>query len=578
MIVLNENQLNKLNILTAQNNSAAKEVLKEADVKTLLTQNKNLNLSSLLNSLFKSVGNNNQANQTVLELLKKTNISKDMGSVSSNLQSLLKSLPNNETSKNLKSFLQNFLVNIDNSKNTDIKEQLEKSGIFLESKLAKNSSFLDDLKTILLKTKTQFQNLSNNPNIQNKEVLKNSISANETLKLTNKVLNQITSSENQNANGVKELLDKIKTNIQNISTFNNKTETLNSLDKLITKIPSNSNLNTAILNEVKSILTKVQNIIQNQIQQAQSLQIPKENLTNANETLKQIDKLLSQLNKSENIPNNEIKNLLNNVKTQVENLNTLISKSQIQNTQIQSSTSQLFALKAQLQNSTNQLTNPNEIIKKIDKIISKMDSVTPQETKVPFKIDSPIFNDIKNVLTKIQTQVQAQLQNQFQSQNIDEIKSQIQVLKENDPSDSLKQIDKLLNQIDYHQLYSLANSSSNIYIPFLWDLLEDGSIDIKKSDEDKFYCIIDLTLKELGNVSIHLHMFKEENLDISMFVENDETKQKIRQNLSNLKQAFFTLDLKVEAIGIYSKKSDESEKEDIYKQNDNFDFGLNIKV
>ncbi len=62
MIVSNENQLNKLNILTAKDNTTAKEVLKEADVKTLLSQNKDLNLSTVLKSLFNSIGNSKQSN------------------------------------------------------------------------------------------------------------------------------------------------------------------------------------------------------------------------------------------------------------------------------------------------------------------------------------------------------------------------------------------------------------------------------------------------------------------------------------------------------------------------------------
>ncbi len=173
--------------------------------------------------------------------------------------------------------------------------------------------------------------------------------------------------------------------------------------------------------------------------------------------------------------------------------------------------------------------------------------------------ESTIFNDIKTLL--LQT------------------KAQLETLKDGNSNELLKQTDKLLNQIDYHQLYSLANSSNNIYIPFLWDLLEDGSIDIKKSGEEKFYCVINLSLKELGELDVHLFMFNQENLDISIFIEKDETKQLIREKLSNLKQALFSSDIKVDSISIYSKKSEEiSSKENIYKQNNNFDFGLNIKV
>ena len=91
--------------------------------------------------------------------------------------------------------------------------------------------------------------------------------------------------------------------------------------------------------------------------------------------------------------------------------------------------------------------------------------------------------------------------------------------------------------------------------------------------------MIDLTLKDLGKVDIHLFMFKEEYLDISIFVEQDDTKQLIRKKLTSLKQALFNSDIKLQGINIYSKKSQTSqEKENIYEQNSNFDFGVNIKV
>jgi len=310
-----------LNILVPETNKVLKEVLKEADIKTVLTQNKDLNLSNILKSLFTNINSDKSSNETILNLLKNTNLNKDLGSFNSNLQTLLKSLPNDKSTLPLKTFLQNFLVTIDKASNTNIKEQFTKSGVFLESKLAQ------------------------------------------------------------------------------------------------------------------------------------------------------------------------------------------------------------------------QLTNPSQ------------------------KNELSMLNDMKTLLLKTQTSLMEHLS------------------KETNTNENLKQIDKLLTQIDYHQLYSLANSSNNIYVPFLWDLLEDGSIDIKKSDDEKFYCVIDLTLKELGEIDIHLYMFNKQNIDISIFVEKDETKQLIREKLTSLKQTLFSNDLKVETINIYSKKEDENlDKQNVYKQNSNFDFGLNIKV
>ena len=39
-------------------------------------------------------------------------------------------------------------------------------------------------------------------------------------------------------------------------------------------------------------------------------------------------------------------------------------------------------------------------------------------------------------------------------------------------------------------------------------MLEDGNISMKKADEDKFYCQINLTLKDFGKVDLMLCMIK----------------------------------------------------------------------
>lgn len=74
-------------------------------------------------------------------------------------------------------------------------------------------------------------------------------------------------------------------------------------------------------------------------------------------------------------------------------------------------------------------------------------------------------------------------------------------------------------------------------------------------------------------------MFNQKNLDISIYVEKDETKQLIRQKLSSLKQALFSSDIKLESISVSSKIVEkDTNKEDVYKQDDDINFGLNIKV
>ena len=264
------------------------------------------------------------------------------------------------------------------------------------------------------------------------------------------------------------------------------------------------------------------------------------------------------------------------------------------------STSQLLQMKVQLkeeaqpqaQNSIKENINVKDTLKQIDKILTDIKNIDLQNPKdaavkittsldaktalssntFSIRTDSPIFNDIKTVLSKVQEQLQNQIQNQ--AKDIDDIKSHIS--KDADPKEILKHVDKLLTQIDYHQLYSIANSSNNVYIPFLWDLLEDGSIDIKKADDEKFYCLIDLTLKDLGKINLHLYLYEDDKLDISVFVEKEDTKQLIRQKATSLRRELNGTGISVIGLNIHTLKEDT--KQNFYKQNDDFDFGVNIKV
>ncbi|MGB5919592.1 flagellar hook-length control protein FliK [Arcobacter sp.] len=666
----------QLNILVANStNKVLKEVLKEADVKTLITsQNKDLNVSTLLKSLFSNIQNNSKSNETILNLLKNSNLNKDLGSFTSNLQSLVKALPDDKSTEQLKTFLQKFSITPEQTTSKEVKEQIQKSGIFLESKLlnqatnpnSKNeNSLLNDMKAVLLKTKAQLEaqiSTQSKTQVSNQKV-------ETTPQNSNQAITQSVSKENINIPETLKQIDKLLIQIKNLETPNipNESKPTQQVSQQTTTTSAQSiKSDSILLNDIKNILTKVQAQLQGQVSnqkvettpqnsnQAITQSISKENI-NIPQTLKQIDKLLVQIKNLEtpnikeqvvkpNIPNeskptqqvsqqttttsaqsiksdsvllNDIKNILTKVQAQLQGQ---VSNEKIQSTvdnpskqvettpqgkeqQIKStvqSTSQLLQMKVQLkeeakpqaQNLNKENINVKDTLKQIDKIltdIKKIDLQNPKDAAVKIatnldaktalqsntfsiKTDSPMFNDIKTVLSKVQAQLQNQIQNQ--TKDIDDIKPHIS--KDADPKDILKHVDKLLTQIDYHQLYSIANSSNNVYVPFLWDLLEDGSIDIKKADDEKFYCLIDLTLKDLGKINLHLYLYEDDKLDISVFVEKDDTKQLIRQKATSLRRELNGTGISVIGLNIHTLKEDT--KQNFYKQDDDFDFGVNIKV
>lgn len=104
-------------------------------------------------------------------------------------------------------------------------------------------------------------------------------------------------------------------------------------------------------------------------------------------------------------------------------------------------------------------------------------------------------------------------------------------------TDILKQVDKLLLQIDYHQLLSHLSNSSSLYVPFSWEQLQEGQIEIKKDKDDKFYCDIDLKLKDFGELNLKLALYDENQLNIRIYSDNTELKDLIKENISSLRSA-----------------------------------------
>jgi len=117
-----------------------------------------------------------------------------------------------------------------------------------------------------------------------------------------------------------------------------------------------------------------------------------------------------------------------------------------------------------------------------------------------------------------------------------------------------KQIDKLLLQIDYHQLVSHLTDSSSLFIPFSWDLLEKGNIRLKKAQDDKFFCDINLQLKEYGELNLKLTLYDKNKLNIHIYSNHNDFKNLIRDNISNLRSTLINLHIKPNEIKMFKIK------------------------
>jgi hypothetical protein len=149
-----------------------------------------------------------------------------------------------------------------------------------------------------------------------------------------------------------------------------------------------------------------------------------------------------------------------------------------------------------------------------------------------------------------------------------------------------KQVDKLLTQIDYQQLLSLSSNSNSVYLPFLWEMLEEGNISMKKTEEEKFYCQINLTLKDFGKVDLMLALYDKNKLDLTVYAQREHFKVAIRDNMQKLKIALNSVDLIPVNIKLLDMK-EESKKDEkptqtylnnSYNQSLNLSSGIDIRV
>lgn len=555
-----------LNILLANNNRVLNDALKEADNKTLnnllkqdssnSSSSTNTAASSILKEVLNSIKDGTKSNSSLENILKNSTAFKDLGNLSSNLSSLLESIKDDESLQKFKPLLENFLKNIKDVTADNLKEQIKNSGIFLENKLSSNpnaklenllqniSNLLKTIDTPEAKNSSQIidnilKNIPKDGSLKGSELLNN-------LKTLVSSLQNLSSSLNSNqTQTLNNLANELKNFIQNGSMIESKTENLVSKTLTQTQTSETENINRAN-NEIKSLINNQVKELLNQIKQDLT---QNQNIIQNKNILTLIDKLISLpdiFSKSEailnSVQNSNISNFSNNFAT---NLNPLL-------TALKESLQAINPKNIEIQNQINSL------IKKVENIIQEYTNNQLDNPKDNQKLD----NDFKSILLKMQDEV---------AQKTD-IKSQ----------DSLKTINNLLTQIDMQQLTSLVSNSNFVYIPFFWEMLEDGTVEIKEKEEDKFFCQIKLTLKDFGKIDLMLSMYDENKLDMTIYAQREHFKVTLRDNLQKLKLALNEANIIPMHIKLLDMKEESENKEqkptNVYQNNYNNDFITSSRI
>ncbi|MGJ0302756.1 flagellar hook-length control protein FliK [Aliarcobacter cryaerophilus] len=554
-----------LNILLANNNRVLNDALKEADNKTLnnllkqdssnSSSSTNTAASSILKEVLNSIKDGTKSNSSLENILKNSTVFKDLGNLSSNLSSLLESIKDDESLQKFKPLLENFLKNIKDVTADNLKEQIKNSGIFLENKLSSNpnaklenllqniSNLLKTIDTPEAKNSSQIidnilKNIPKDGSLKGSELVSN-------LKTLVSSLQNLSSSLNSNqTQTLNNLANELKNFIQNGSMIESKTENL--VQKTLTQTQTSETENINSANNIKSLINNQVKELLNQIKQDLT---QNQNIIQNKNILTLIDKLISLpdiFSKSEailnSVQNSNISNFSNNFAT---NLNPLL-------TALKESLQAINPKNIEIQNQINSL------IKKVENIIQEYTNNQLDNPKDNQKLD----NDFKSILLKMQDEV---------AQKTD-IKSQ----------DSLKTINNLLTQIDMQQLTSLVSNSNFVYIPFFWEMLEDGTVEIKEKEEDKFFCQIKLTLKDFGKIDLMLSMYDENKLDMTIYAQREHFKVTLRDNLQKLKLALNEANIIPMHIKLLDMKEESENKEqkptNVYQNNYNNDFITSSRI
>ncbi|MDD5400553.1 MAG: flagellar hook-length control protein FliK [Sulfurimonas sp.] len=418
--------LNKqLDIIVPNTNKALALVLKEASPSEIETISKDKDLKSILSSLLQGSAQSSQGDKTLLELAKNNPTLKDLGNVTSTVKDLLNTLKSEKNPLPIETTLKNFLIDIKELSEPLLKEKIQNSGVFLESKLK---------------------------NVQNPQV------------------------------ELKNLLVSLEKNIAKIDTPNAKLLSQNIKELLANPILRDAS-NTALL------------------------QTPKDDSAALKELAKGVERVLSKVEET------------------------------LQQTTKTSKAEAIF-------------------LKETATITSKLAPFkNPQKLATHESVKEILSEDLKSIL----------------------LKAGEEIANSSHPNQGelLKLVDKLSLQIDYYQLLSHLSNSSSLYLPFSWDSLEEGNINIKKDKEDRFYCDIDLKLKEYGELKLKLALYEENQINIHIYSDNSEFKNIVKENISLLRSALIESQITPKEIRIFDTLKKNSPYESSYNH---IDLGFEVKA
>ena len=548
--------------------------------------------------------------------------------LASDVRELLKALEGNEKLATFKEALAKFIKPIENLSPQGVAQGIKDSGIMLEAKIAQSleaQSLPSKIKELLSQMKnTQNQGLKESfLKLPNDSDAKKSINDLQTLLKEQKKLNQeiinnspfkaLAKASDALENAAK-YLDKLSNLGKNLSlkTAANLLSRIESSIQNAQKSANNYNLNSATLKDARAIREQI-NASANELQNALNLLKNKDSnfkafLTRYDPNNKQNATLKEALSKQNEPKANHIRINIQTSNTgstaHSSSLNANASQTPAQNASQNASLSQnAIQNNSFSQNST--LTQEQNSFKNIN--LSQFKEAISAEANTP-NLQGKI-TELARALTSLKNTLSPELASAKSA--LEEIKSlarsakgaakSIGAIKPNNAEQALKELQsdmksvllnlkestqnqsstqnihtaaqRLLTQIEIHQLASFAQNSLQTYLPYHWDELNSSNLSFKRGNKDKFYARIELSFVKFGEIGIVLGLAENKFLDVSIQTGNDGFKELILSETKSLKRALNELGLVVNNFFVASKGGKSA-----YEQFEDIDLGYNIKA
>ena len=178
-------------------------------------------------------------------------------------------------------------------------------------------------------------------------------------------------------------------------------------------------------------------------------------------------------------------------------------------------------------------------------------------------------NDINNITTKNQSEISKVLDQDVKS-------TLLNISEKSQNAQTVNAANKMISQIEMHQMVSSLQGGIQTYMPYIWDGVEGGNVAFKQGKKDKFYAQIDLNFKKFGQINVMVGLIDKRYIDLSVATQTNEFKELILENSSELKQAISGLGLIVSNFNI--KTSPKVKLNDRFKNFGGLDVGFDKKI